>query len=351
MRARWDLLCLDEAHYLTSTEAKRTQAVLGGNGLIHQATRTWFLSGTPMRNHPGELWPLLYCAGRTPLGLEQFQARYCLTARKRIHGGKWADTIVGLKREMAPELRSMLAPILLRRTKKEVLPDMPPVTVNTVVVEPGPVDEELHFHDEWCVGMNVTRIVRAQEQMFGEKFNDTVHEEARAKLVESMKDKLAMLRRYQGLQKVRGVVEYVKTLLDSGLDKVVIFAWHMVVINEIYLAFKKDYGAATLYGQTPVDKRGDIVHAFQTKSWKRVLVCNHVVAGTGLTLTAAAHVVIAEAQWVPADNAQSIMRCHRIGQDRPVTADFIMLQGSDLDQSISNTLRRKTEDFVRLFGG
>ena len=71
-------------------------------------------------------------------------------------------------------------------------------------------------------------------------------------------------------------------------------------------------------------------------------------AGTLITLTAANQVVFLESSWVPADNAQAAMRCHRIGQTRPVFVRVVGLAGS-VDEQVQATLRRKIATLTQLF--
>ena len=76
----FDLLILDEVHFLKSKDAKRTKAVMGNKGLVRQAKKVWGLSGTPMPNHPGELWVLLFTFGVTKLTYRDFILKFCAFA-------------------------------------------------------------------------------------------------------------------------------------------------------------------------------------------------------------------------------------------------------------------------------
>ena len=131
----FDLLVLDEVHYLKSKDAKRTRTILGKDGWIHRADRTWALSGTPTPNHAAELWPLLVCFGVTKLSFQAFVREYC-----RFIETTWGMRIVGTRMEKVPELKKLLSKIMLRRTKKDVLPDLPPMLFGEVTVLPGAID-------------------------------------------------------------------------------------------------------------------------------------------------------------------------------------------------------------------
>ena len=109
----------------------------------------------------------------------------------------------------------------------------------------------------------------------------------------------------------------------------------------------RDSGAVTLYGGTNADTRQKNIDKFQNNPKCRVFIGNIQAAGTGITLTAAHEVAFIEADWVPANNAQAAMRCHRIGQTKPVRVRFFSCAGS-VDEDVMNTLRRKAYELSRL---
>jgi SWI/SNF-related matrix-associated actin-dependent regulator 1 of chromatin subfamily A len=100
-------------------------------------------------------------------------------------------------------------------------------------------------------------------------------------------------------------------------------------------------------GETSESERRDAVATFQGDPDCRAFVGNLKAAGTGLTLTAGADVDLFESAWAPADNAQALMRVHRIGQTRNVQARFITLANS-IDVVVNDTIERKTRNIVTL---
>jgi SNF2 family DNA or RNA helicase len=94
-------------------------------------------------------------------------------------------------------------------------------------------------------------------------------------------------------------------------------------------------------GSTNERSRVDFVRSFQEDPEHRVFIANIKSGGTGLTLTAAADLDMFESSWAPADNAQALMRVHRIGQGRKVNARFISLANS-IDDIVAETIARKT---------
>jgi SNF2 family DNA or RNA helicase len=137
----WDALILDESHYLKSKDAKRTKAIFGPKcdgvgGLVERAKHVFLLTGTPAPNHAAELWPMLRAvmpesipsATGRPMPYWSFVSRYC---RTRDNG--FGIKPVGTKNH--EKLREAMSPFVLRRKKKEVLKDLPPIRFDTLAVE------------------------------------------------------------------------------------------------------------------------------------------------------------------------------------------------------------------------
>src|SRR4051812_20947571 len=130
---RYDVSVIDEAHFAGNPDAQRTRMIYGKNGIVWRSKQLWALSGTPAPKHAGSLWPLLFAAGATKMGYDAFVRHYC-----RID---WvSQRPVGTKEERIPELRAMWQSIGLRRTRKEVAPEMPDIEFDFLQVDIGKVD-------------------------------------------------------------------------------------------------------------------------------------------------------------------------------------------------------------------
>lgn len=350
-RGRFDLLILDESQYLKSVGTKRTEAVLKRGGLVHKSDRVWCLSGTPAPNHAGELWPILFTFGVTQLAYDAFIEKFCTYY---VTGKYGAKRITGTNTEMIPELREMLSRIMYRRRKEDVMLELPPISYDDVVVEPGKVDLETEAS---FVGY-VFPIDRRAELFAKLERERTIIQGALAtvglnsfdapKVMSVMADSVSTLRRYTGIQKIEGTAKLIASeLLENKYEKVVIFAIHQAVIEGLR-EFLAPFGAVTLYGNTPLRKRQINIDKFQKNKKCRVFIGNIVAAGTGLTLTAANQVVFVEQDWVPGNNAQAAMRCHRIGQENPVFVRFVGLANS-IDEKIAQVLKRKTKELTAIF--
>lgn len=346
----WDALILDEGHYLKEHDAGRTRAVLGNTGLIHHAKRVWWLSGTPAPNHAGELWTMLFTAGRTTLGYDAFIRRYCVGY---ADGYKWR--ITGTNESMIPEIKRMLDGFMLRRRKTQVMKQLPPITYTDVTVPEGEVDLELCFPEYYYGGSGEDALLEriASERNALEACVPVVTKQSPAKalsqLLERMADSVSTLRRYDGLRKVDAAVDMISRELDNGdMKKVVIFAMHRHVIVALRDRLAK-YKAKSVFGGTDHRRRQKIIDDFQNPDGKcRVFIGQIQAAGTAITLTAAHHVVFVEQAWTPGDNAQAAMRCHRIGQENPVSVRFLALPNST-DQRVTQVLLRKTRELTKIF--
>lgn len=351
---RWKVLALDEVHFLKAVGARRTNAVFGDGGLIHKSDRVWCLSGTPAPLHPGELWVMLYTLGVTKMDFEAFQDRYTTGKDIEVSAGHWKRKVTGGRN--APELRALLAPFMLRRKKEDVMTDLPPIRYNDVTVEPAPVDNfkwSLYFDNYLSYGARA-RSVFSEDMAKAEVKLKTLTDGLgmgtdSMKILEGLagRPEIKSLRRWVGLQKVGSVVELIKSELENNAyDKIVLFAVHRDVIEELEIGLKK-FGAAKIYGGTPPAKRDKLVQRFQNDPKCRVFIGQVQAAGTAITLTAAAEVAMVEADWTPGNNAQAVMRVHRIGQTRKVNCRFFQLPG--YDERIQRVLKQRTRTLTEVF--
>ena len=344
----WDVLILDEAHYLKTPDAKRTQAVFGKSGLVRRARRVWCLSGTPMPNHAGELWPMLYTFGATPRGYDAFVEKYCTYFQTQ-----YRKQITGTKQSTIPELKGMLNAVMLRRRKDEVMKELPPISYGTLVVEETQVNlDEADSFVQYIFPIDRTKELEERLERERQLVNAIITGDAyprdQMKALEAMANSVSTLRRYVGLQKMPALADILKEELNAGAyEKLVIFAVHRDVIEGLRVRLVK-FKPVTLYGGTAPDKRQRNIDKFQKDPKTRVFIGNIQAAGTAITLTSAHNVVFAEQDWVPGNNAQAAMRCHRIGQTKPVFVRVASLANS-LDERVSEILRKKTRDITKLF--
>lgn len=354
LKRPWDLLIIDEAHYLKERGAKRTKAVYGRSstlpGIAAQAKHVWRLSGTPAPNNASELYTHLKSAGLTTEPYWDFVFRFCSG-----FNSDYGFTIKGHKN--VDELRRILAPFLLRRTKEEVLKDLPPIRFEEVTVERGEVELDPTFYTEMkAAGGEAAFLdeIKVANQTLRQALetisNGPASIENRLKALESMAPSLSALRRYIGMAKLPTACDIIKEELESGqLQKIVLFAVHRDVVEGARQRFSA-FQPVTLYGGTPADKRQRNIEKFMKDPKCRVFIGNIIAAGTGVDglQKASADVAFLEQSWVPAENSQAAMRVHRIGQDNPVRVRIFSLRNS-VDQQIQDALIRKMRELAKIF--
>jgi SNF2 family DNA or RNA helicase len=307
--------------------------VSGKTGLQAAADRVLLLSGTPCPNHAGELFPhyntfwrdLLTHEGK-PLGQTDFEERYT-----RYTDGPWGRAIHGSREQ--DRLRTALAPVILRRRREDVLPELPPLQLQDVpLTAGGPIIES-----------TIPAVREITEALRAVPVNALV---ARLGGVVT-DDSLNTLRRLLGETKAGVAAEWVRERLGLGVDKILVFAWHTSVIAKL-AELLADFGPVTITGATSSAARSAAVHQFQNDPRVRVFIGQTRAAGSAITLTRATEVAIVEPSWVPGENDQAIARAWRLGQTQPVLVSFLFVPGS-LDQRIMLAFRRKAQELMTLY--
>jgi len=327
-----DAIIFDEAHYLKNFDSRRTRALLGSDlnnddwknryGLARWGARVWFLTATPNPNDAADIWSLLRFCRATPLGRKIFRDRY-YTARAGMHSSQHTP-----RPHMVDELKQAIRSCSLRRTKATVGLQLPPIWLTNVTVDGDTreIIDLLRQHD------GLERAIVEAIEKGGLSFIDAQH--------------IATLRRLVGEAKAPAYLEMLKEEFDDGRGKTVIFGLHVAALRRISDGLSRHgVRCVELTGSSSERERIEAVRAFQDDPDCRAFVGNIKAAGTGLTLTAGADVDMFESAWAPADNAQALMRVHRIGQVRNVQARFITLANS-IDVVVNDVVERKTRNIA-----
>ena len=340
LKARtWDVLICDEAHALKERTAKRTKAIYGHGkrqtGIADFARQTWLLSGTPAPNDASELWTHLHRAGVTTLDYYDFMFHFC-AGFESAYGYK----VTGHKN--VDEMKAMLKPYLLRRTKKDVALDLPDVYFQTVTVERS--EAETALHATFDAGE-----LSAADSSLRDALGACASDDARITALESLAPALATLRRYIGLAKVPAICEILAE--DLALDprlKLCLFAQHQGVVEAAQERLA-GFGVVTLYGKTPQGHRQANIDAFADDPACRVFIGNIQAAGQGIDglQRNCSEVVFLEQDWVPSANAQAIARISRIGQKMSVRVRIFSLYAS-VDEQVQEALTRKSIELTKI---
>lgn len=323
----WDILVADECHYVKNKDAKRSK-----NLFAIEAKRRLFLTGTPILNRPAELWPIVSSlAPDTFDDFWKFARRHC-SPRKNRFG--WEFNGATRLDELHEDLRGS---IMVRRTKAEVLPDLPPKRRQIIELASDHIADLIEVEaSAWREHQDRLNELRAASRETGREPTKAEMTAMREGLNLAFSE-LAKLRQSTAIAKAPLVVEHVQSVLEN-VDKVVLFAHHRAVVNALAEPFGD--AAVTLKGDDGAEARQAAVDRFQEAPRCRLFVGSITAAGFGLTLTASLHVVFAELDWVPAHMTQAEDRTHRIGQKNSVLVQHLVLQDS-LDARMVRTFIKK----------
>jgi len=322
----WDMIIGDECQYLKNPDAQRTQEVVGrwGNDPLPgiQADKKLFLTGTPILNRPKEIFtPAKYLDPVNFRSWWQFALRYC-GAFSDGYGWNF-DGATNLE-ELEYKLRTT---IMIRRLKEQVQKELP-AKIRQIIELPADGGR-----------------VRAERQRMRD-----YKQQVRALGLSIFSDlsEIAHIRHETALAKVPAVVSYLREILENG-KKVVVFAWHRAVVDQIAEGIGRPISVVVTGATTPYNRQQRI-DKFQTDPECRVFIGNFLAAGVGITLTAASTVVFAELDWVPGNITQAEDRCHRIGQKDTVHVQHLVLEGS-IDAYMAKILVHKQEIIDRALDG
>ena len=336
MSMYFDVLILDESHFLKSRDKKRTETVYGvhckgDTGIISRATHCWALTATPTPNHPGEIYSVLRAFGAWTQNYYAFEAKFCVVVE-----GDFGPKIVGMKN--VDELKELVKPFMIRRKIEEVMTDLPQVTFSDIVLDANGISNPEDIKD-WR---------DAEESREGRLLKTRLQEVADENKLDLSDMHLPTLRRLTGLAKVRPVCELVMRELDSGLDKIVIFGEHRDVLEGVRATLQK-YGSQIIYGGNTAEVKQERIDRFINIYKYRVLIGHIKTLGTGVDGLQAVcnNGLFIESSWTPSDNYQAVGRLRRTGQTRPVLFRFASLADS-LDEHVQRANRRKTQIISQL---
>jgi SWI/SNF-related matrix-associated actin-dependent regulator 1 of chromatin subfamily A len=334
---KWDVLILDECHYLKNKEAKRTQCVVGEKKLGKfvsppiDAGRVIALSGTPIVNRPIEIFSVLsYLLPHAFTNSFEFAKRYCNAQRNR-----WGWDFKGASNleELQTNLRQT---VMLRRLKRDVLKDLPSKIRQVIEIDPDTSTRKLLVKEKKFLGAEFLDDLPIHKEKLTEKDFKAIVKRLKGS-AESFSH-LASTRKAIGLSKLGAAVEHISECLESG--KVVVFCYHRALAEALFETFADI--AVMVIGKTLQKDRDFAVTSFQADSTKTLFIGNIQAAGVGLTLTAASQVIFLEQDWVPGNVTQAEDRCHRIGTKNSVLIQHLVLAGS-LDAYIAKTVIAKQD--------
>ena len=284
---RFDMLVVDEAHYVKNPEAMRSRYI---QSMSNRSERVLFMTGTALENRVDEMVELI-----------------------RILRPDIAKTVKRMRYlSSAPRFREVVSPVYYRRKRDQVLAELPDLIENK----------------EWCV-MSSKEEKEYEKALYSGNFMQIRRVSWN---VEDKKDS----------SKAKRLLEIVADAKDDG-RKVIVFSFFLDTIQ----AVRKLLGGmctSQIDGSVPPKKRQEIIDAFDKAPVGTVLPAQITSGGTGLNIQSASVVVICEPQYKPSTENQAISRAYRMGQSRNVLVHRLLCVNS-IEERILGYLERKQIEF------
>lgn len=307
------MIAFDEAHKAKNIDSLQGKAMMGLNAKYMIAA-----TGTPIMNNPLDCYFPLRWLGYETQSMYMFKQHYC------VMGGAFGTEILGYKN--MPQLREVLAQVMLRRTKDEVL-DLPDKIHSIEYVEMGKEQTKIYNEVTNDIKQNIDKI----------RFSDNPM---------SILIRLRQATGYTGIlsneikvsAKLDRMEELVAELAENNRKCIVFSNWSS--ITEVAKERLLKYNPAYITGDTTAEKRMTEVKRFQEDDNCKVIIGTIGAMGTGLTLTAGQTVIFLDSPWNRALKDQAEDRTHRIGTKGTVNVITICCSGT-IDERIEDIVYRK----------
>lgn len=298
----YDCIGLDEFHKIKNVDAKRTKAAI-----TLTAKHIVGLSGTPILNRPQEAWPILHLLDKETFpSFSRFEYQY----------GARNGYVKNLK-----ELQNLLKSRMIRRTKKDVMKELPAILRVNELVELNDKDKKRY--------QTVLRGI--YESLSGARFD-----------VQNILVQIMRLKQICAQAKMEATAEHAQELYDSmegDYKKVIIFSQFVECVTYIKNFLGNECVSFT--GEDGGDYRMRQCDAFQNDEKIKFLVCTTQVAAEGLNLTKAGAVVFNDLMWTPAAHQQAEGRAYgRLNDAHPISSYYMLVEDS-IEEYIQQLLAKK----------
>lgn len=304
---------VDEAHATKNWRAARSQKV---KTMAKLCSRTWLMTGTPLLSHPRDLFGVLDVGG---MAWDLFGSweNYCdLFSAGR---GEYDETVWGEPKPIVPEL---LRRVMLRRLRKEVMPELPPKIWQTVDCGP-PGSKTWKLLDDLAL-----KVGEWEQSGAPADFSDLFH-----------------VRAVLARERVDAMMEICESHEEQG-QPLVVFSAHRAPID----ALEKRERWKTITGDTTEKKRHEYVRAYQEGALAG-LGLTIGAGGVGITLTRGSTALFVDLDLTPALNSQAEDRLVRIGQEASSVLIMRMVSSHPVDRRVHDILEAKIKLFNAAIDG
>ncbi len=314
----WTTIVLDEAHRIKNVKAQQT---LAAHGLAVGVENRYALTGTPIANDEGDLWPLLKWVDPDQYpDKSRFHKRYLLE-RPGFFGGMEVE---GLNPAHSEELHRILEGTMLRRTKAEVLPFLPEKMHTTLKVPLAPKQAKAYkaFVKDLIVRLEDGGMIAGRS--LGEELARMRQLACGMPMVDDDNNVIGLTTPSSKLDEVWDLLE------ATGDDPLVIYTEHskflMLLIDRLRKGNTNHAPVKVGYitGDVPAVARQTVIKAFEGGD-VRVFAATCAAAGEGINLTSAARLVFAQLPWSQIHYLQAQDRIHRPGAEKHKHIEIISM--------------------------
>ena len=310
----FDYCIIDEAQNIKNPDAIITKAIKNVNAKVRFA-----LTGTPIENNLMELWSIF----------DFIMPGYL------YNKSKFKSIFVNNDKNII-ELKNLIKPFILRRTKKEVITELPDKIEQKIIID---LEKEHKRAYKGYVNL-ITRKIKENNQD-----NITVFSYL-TKLRQLCLSPELMVKNYQGKNSKLDVL--INIINDSSDEKILVFSQFTKVLEVIGKRLNEEnISYSYLDGKTSAKDRVKLVEEFNTNN-NKVFLISLKAGGTGLNLTSANIVVHFDPWWNPAVEDQASDRAHRIGQKNVVNVIKLIAKGTAEERVINlqETKKELIEDVI-----
>jgi SWI/SNF-related matrix-associated actin-dependent regulator 1 of chromatin subfamily A len=319
LNSKFDLVIIDEAHYLKNSQAQRTKLI---NHFVKNINRLWLLTGTPITSRPIDYYNLLSLV-ESPVSQNwmAYVIRFCEGYQFRA-GQRKVWNVNGASN--LDELRERTSKQILRRLKTDVL-DLPEKIISPIYLRLKS---------------------KEYENLMGEYFDWFRNNKEESASLTIQFSKLMKVRQVIAEEKISQTIELAENILEQG-KKVIIFSNFTEPLKRIH----EHFGKMSVYldGSTSKPARQKSVDDFQDNDKVKVFCGNIKAAGVGITLTSAEVVIFNDLSFVPSDHSQAEDRAYRYGQKNSVLVYYPLFENT-IEGAIYDILIRKKGIFETVMG-
>jgi len=323
----FDYVILDEAQAVKNADTESSKAVRLLRGRYRLG-----LSGTPVENHLGELWSLFEFLNPGMLGA---------ASAFKVAGSTWRNPTEDTRRLLARSLR----PFILRRTKQQVAPELPPKSEQTIYCEMETAQRKLY--DELRRHYRESLLKRIETEGMTKSKIQVLEALLRLRQAACHPALLDPQRIRDPSAKLEALLAQLRQVLDEG-HKALVFS-QFTSLLKIVRERLDESGIVYEYLDGATPDRQARVERFQTDPGCRIFLISVKAGGVGLNLTAAEYVFILDPWWNPAVESQAVDRTHRIGQQRPVFA-YRLIARDTVEEKILELQNSKRDLAAEIIG-